>query len=519
MVRNERFLFKRAFKEIGLTIIRKTTIYSLIKSFKTLLTLKHQKSSYFSYTKMKKKHLSYSLITCLLSISQVFSASNKSTEITVNKTDTSKVICYTYPRLSPKSTDYKVRVNNKDVFVYNTSAAPFAAFTCNGSVQIEVEMPNASKNVTVNPLKHGIKTSIDGNRVSFVLPKPMAVALEVNGMPQLYIYANPTDSVSAPVSVPNVKYFKAGQIYEVGELYLKDNETVYIEGGAVVRGCLRASSAKNIHIKGYGVLDGGYYHKGIDEERSIVLKNCENSVIENIIMIEPSSWMIVLGGCNNVTVQNVKELGAVSTTDGVDIVGSKHIRINNCFFRNGDDCVAIKALDLKKHGDFSQDVEDVEVRGCSFISYSGGQAFEIGHELRTTFVRNIRFIDCDVLGVHGFGGVFGIHNTDRAFISNILYENIRVEHYYDKLIDMRIIKSRYFKDEERGKAENIVFRNISVTVSPYNPGYSISTIGGYDSKHLIQNVTFDNLTLNGIKVLNCDQLDLFTKQTSNIKFK
>lgn len=461
----------------------------------------------------------YAIFLGLFCISQPGFASNLGQLAMENQSDTTKVVNYTYPRLSPKSTDYKVRVNNKDIFVYNTSAAAFAAFACNGPVKIDIEMSNAAKNVTVSPVKNGIKTVIEGNHVSFQLPRPMSVAVEINGMPQLYIYANPIDSTPPSVSDSNVKYFKAGQIYEVGELQLKENETVYIEGGAVVRGCIRASSAQNVRITGYGILDGGYYRRGVDEERSIVLKECENSVIENIIMIEPSSWMIVLGGCRNIIVQNVKELGTVSTTDGVDIVGSKKIKIYNCFFRNGDDCIAIKALNLGKYGNFSEDVEDVEVKGCSFISYSGGQALEIGHELRTASISNIRFIDCDILGVHGFGGVFGIHNTDRAVISNILYENIRVEHYYDKLIDMRIIKSRYFKDQERGQARDIIFKNITVTVSQYNPGYSSSIIGGYDAKHMIQNVTFDNFTLNGVKVLNADQLDLFTKQVSNIKFK
>lgn len=465
------------------------------------------------------KHSTFFLILCLFCTFQSGFAGNLDHISTINQTDTSKVVCYTYPRISPKSIDYKVKVNNKDVFVYKTSAAPFAAFACNGPVLVEIEMPNASSNVTISPLKDDIKTIINGNHVSFQLPKPMSVAVKVDGIPQLYIYANPIDSNPPSASDSYVKYFKAGQIYEVGELKLKDNETLYIEGGAIVRGCVRASSAKNVCITGSGILDGGYYSRGINEEKSIVLKNCEDAVIENIIMIEPSSWMIVLGGCQNVMVQNVKQLGTVSSSDGVDIVGSKKIRINNCFFRNGDDCVAIKALDLGKYGNFNQNVEDVEIRGCSFVSYLGGNALEIGHELRTASISNIRFIDCDILGVHGFGGVFGIHNSDRAVISNVLYNNIRVEHYYDKLIDMRIIKSRYFQDEERGQVCDIVLKNISVTVSQYNPGYSVSTIGGYDTKHIFQNVTFDNFTLNGVKVLNGDQLDLFTKQAFNIKFK
>jgi len=84
------------------------------------------------------------------------------------------------------------------------------------------------------------------------------------------------------------------------------------------------------------------------------------------------------------------------------------------------------------------------------MAYVGGQAMEIGHELRTASVRDIRFRDCDVLAVHGHGGVFGIHNADRATVSDVLYENIRVEHHYEKLVDFRIVKSRWSKDDQRG---------------------------------------------------------------------
>jgi hypothetical protein len=44
-----------------------------------------------------------------------------------------------------------------------------------------------------------------------------------------------------------------------------------------------------------------------------------------------------------------------------------------------------------------------------------------------------------VIAAHGEGGVFTIHNGDRACISRVLYEDIRVEHFYDKLVDFRIM--------------------------------------------------------------------------------
>jgi polygalacturonase len=339
----------------------------------------------------------------------------------------------------------------------------------------------------------------------------------------LYVFANPIQQSTPDCNDPKVKYFKSGQVYEVGQLNLTSNETLYIEGGAVVRGSIFASSSENIRISGFGVLDGSYYVND-KNQRSILFADCKNSIIENIIMIEPTSWMIVLGLCENVTVQNTKQLGFVSTSDGVDIVGSKHIRVLNSFIRSGDDCVVVKAFDMSRFDDrltksFSADVEDVEANGCIVIAHKGGQAFEIGHELTTNSIKNIRFKNCDVLGVHDQGGVFGIHNTDRALISNILYEDIRVEHFYNKLVDFRIIKSRYFKDEDRGRIQNVLFKNIDITVTQYNPGYSISIIGGYNSDHKVENVVFDNFMMNGEKVVNANQLDLFTKEVSGIVFK
>ena len=429
---------------------------------------------------------------------------------------------YNYPRISPQNENFKVRANGKEIFVYNTSAEPFAAFSGSGIVHIEVETLQTKSDISISPKKLGIVSKFEGNKISFDLPSGNNVALVIESKPILFIYADKeAENIPSP-SGKGVYFFKAGQVYEVGELRLKDNETLYIEGGAVVRGCVRATSAKNVRIGGFGVLDGGYYSKG-GTCRTIVFEDCRNSIIEDITIIEPTSWMIVLGISSEITVRNVKELGSVGSTDGCDVVGSNKIRIENCIFRNGDDCIAIKSLDLRSHGsatlDFTGDVEDIEITGCTFVSYIGGTALEIGHELRTASIRNIRFTNCDIIGVHGYGGIFGIHNADRATVSDVLYENIRVEHYYNKLIDLKVIKSMWGKDSVRGQIRNVVLRNIAVTQSIYNSGYSMSLIGGYDSAHTVENVLFDNFMLNGVKVTNPDQLELYMKQAKDIKFK
>ena len=436
---------------------------------------------------------------------------------------TTRVTAFPYPRISPRSTTFRVRAGGQEVFVYRTSCGDFAAFECDGLVDVEIETPGAVKSVRVAPARHGITPAIRGDRVSLQLERPTHLLIEIDGLQQLYLYADAPDAQAPSPEDPNVRYFRAGQVYEVGELRLQSNQTLYIEGGAVVRGCVRATSATNVRIAGRGVLDGSYYRQGVDGRRSIMLEDCHDSCVEGIVMIEPSSWMLVLGACENVTVRGIKQLGEVSSSDGVDIVGSRHIRVQDCFCRNGDDCIAIKSLDLRSHGsgatlDYSQDVDDVEVSGCAFLSYRGGQALEIGHELRTASVRNVRFVDCDILAVNQYGAAFSIHNADRAIISDVLFEGIRVEHHYDKLLDFRIVESRWSKDKERGQIRDVTLRNIDVTISIYNPGYTCSVIGGPDAGHTVERVRFENFRLNGKPARNADDMDLYCKHASEITF-
>ena len=151
---------------------------------------------------------------------------------------TGNVEVYNYPRISPRSNDYKCKAGGNEIFVYQTSAGPFAAFSSSGAVNIEIEMLVESKNVSISPKRYGILPDVNGRLVSFTVPSPMLLALEMDGMPVLYIYINPLEKNAPVFNAPNVQYFKAGQVYEVGELYLHDNEILYIEGERL---CVAAS--------------------------------------------------------------------------------------------------------------------------------------------------------------------------------------------------------------------------------------------------------------------------------------
>jgi hypothetical protein len=134
-------------------------------------------------------------------------------------------------------------------------------------------------------------------------------------------------------------------------------------------------------------------------------------------------------------------------------------------------------------------------------------------------VRNITFRNCDVLSVHGHGAPFAIHNGDHATVSDVLYDDIRVEHYYDKIIDFRVLHSQWNRDAERGQIRNIHLRHIKIMPAIYNEGYTISVIGGYDAEHTAENIVLEEFYLGEQKVTNCDQLDLYLKHASGIEFR
>ena len=437
------------------------------------------------------------------------------------------VIYHDYPTICQRSDQYRVKINGRSTFVYYATVASFVSFESNDTVDVEISVAGRFRNIRILPLHLGITPEINGQTISFRLPSAKKVYVETDLEEQLFIYGNAIETDKPDPEAPGVTYFKAGQVYEVGELNLNPGETVYVEGGAVFRGSIRGTRANNAVIRGPGVMDGSYYSQQRRRRvRNLLIEDSRDVTIRDLIMVEPQSWTITMYHCENIVVDNVKEISHMGGTDGVDIVSSHGIRVVNSILRNDDDCIAVKAFTNKymTYSDITQNthlkgVADVLVTGCAIQTNEGGQVFEIGHELMEEPITNIRYVDCDVLGAHDFGGVFGIHNADGATISNILYENIRVDHYYNKLIDLRIVKSRFSGEEKIGRVEHIVFRDISVTASRFNEGYSISLIGGYDEDHKIMDVKFENFRINGVKVTNADQLDLYMKQAENVTFQ
>ena len=174
-------------------------------------------------------------------------------------------------------------------------------------------------------------------------------------------------------------------------------------------------------------------------------------------------------------------------------------------------------------------LRNIEVRNCVLWN-DWGRAFEIGAETVADSIYNIRFIDCDV--IHFVHMAMDIQNGDRAVVSDVLFEDIRVEepildraqiaeHVYlpeeiGKLVDLNIRANNYSKDTIRGKIENITFRNITYNGTPF----PITTMEGLSTAHSVSHINFENIIINGEKVSDQQGLRLQANDyVSNISIK
>lgn len=403
--------------------------------------------------------------------------------------------------------DFQLKVNGQDVFVYNSRTAAFAYFDFEDSVNVEVIFGGKIYSAELRPRSRMLSYTKHDNQLFFTLKKPENLIIEINENIKrpLFIFAGRPETDVPDRKDKNVIWFKTGKVYYPGTINLESGKTIYIEGGAVVKGSIIANGAKNIRICGRGVLDGSIFKKG--EKRMIQLTRCENVKVEGIIITESRHWTNPLTLCNHVKYENVKVVSGNDWDDGIDIVSSKNILISGCFIQSKDDCIAIKGGVTYFVNEYMPhfNVENVIIENCVLWNEIWGNGLEIGFETRVDSIKNIIFRNCDIVHAESEweGAAISIHNGDRAVISDITFENIRIEEGLFTLFDFRILSSKYSKDKQRGKIENVLFRNIDINI----PVLPKSIFEGFDETYSIKNVVFQDVRINGKPIEKPEELN------------
>ena len=420
---------------------------------------------------------------------------------------------YPAPAGEPLSSDFRVSINQTDVPVYLAAVATadparraristpdvasfrdhtsFVSFDMGASVTVTVTSPKPVESVKLLPHSSGITPVVDGNRVTFTIPRPQPLELEVNGdwVHGLQVFANPMETNAPNPNDPNVIYFGPG-VHQIEDLKVGSGKTVYVAGGAVLYGkanpaihggAVISLEGNNIVLRGRGVIDGSLCPL---HTRNLLAITGTNVLLEDVILRDSSTWTVPIRHSARVTVDSLKLFGYRGNSDGIDICNSRNVTVKHSYLRTMDDLIVVKTPD--RDGGESRDIEAKQCVLWNELAH----ALSIGAELRAN-VENVHFHDCDVIHDKGREWLLRVFHCDSANVHDVTFDNIRMEESR-RLISLWIGKAVWSRDAECGHIENVTFKDIRA-VGP-NPSIDLK---GYDSEHMVRGTRFENVVING----------------------
>ena len=471
-----------------------------------------------------------------------------------------EVIAYPAPNGIEASPDYQVQAGGKNIFAHKTPVLSFAAFELRGEAELVLTVNRPIKNPVIRPLALGIKPTVEGNTLRFHVSHPCHLVVEVDDdlRRPLFVFADgPEDNAPKP-SDPNVRFFEGGKVYEAGTIQLQDHETVYLAGGAVVRGIIRAKNVTGARILGPGILDASLRP---DKAKMMEFHSCTNIELNGPIVLGSFGWTIVPEFSEDIYLRNLKVLGWRDNDDGVDVVSCRRVTVDDCIFRTKDDCISVKALvnsgkstvawdnfepvapPLNSVGPSESNVDDLRVKNSTFWSSSVGHALTVGFELRAARIHGISFENCDIVKKEA-GPAFSIDNADFGAVEDVRFENIRVEDGCDKLLMLQVGFFKYSGDcpfeyarrnparkdtkgadwtqllnekraSKRGVIRNVLLKDILI-IGTRMPD---SEIKGFTPANEVSNVVFQNVTFQGKVLQSAAEANLRIQNATDIRFE
>ena len=417
------------------------------------------------------------------------------------------LVTYPAPEGAPLNGDFRVRVRlaggewqRVDTYLWKVdrveagrhTAEPssVAYFDFDGTVEVEVtSLKGRIDSCRVRPLSYGIAADVSGDRLTFTLDRPRMLSVEVNGdiFHNLQLFANaPQPKVKKG---KNVRYYGPGYYDLKGDsIHLKTGETLFIDGGAYIKGYVSTYGSDNVRIVGHGIVNPERQQAGIMVRYS-----------KNVIVDGPVTTQLPVGGSDGVSVSNAKCISWYGWGDGMNVFASNNVTYNHVFCRTSDDCSTIYCTRLGYHG------------GCRGIKVTDAVYWaDVAHPImiglhgdisRNEVIENVVYEDVDILDQAekqiDYQGCIGINNGDNILVRDITFRRFRVESLRcGMLFNFRVcFNQKYCSAPGRG------IENVTVDGLTYNGRQpNMSIMAGYNEERKIKGVKINGLVINGTPI-------------------
>lgn len=387
-----------------------------------------------------------------------------------------------------------VSIHGERQYVYPTSEQDICIFGCKDTVTVEISSPVANAtSVDVRPLAKNPEYRLESGKVKLRMTAGDRYAVEFNGAGAdgaLILFANPIDTEKPSPDDPDVIFYAKGKVYDTGVVNVRSNQTLYIEGGAVLNGHVQVSDASGVTIAG-----GGIINHQTSEEKGLGLKSVTNSTVRDITVVSASNWTTIASLCDGISFINFHSYATASLitetgveNDSLDLLGCSNVTHKGCFCCCHDDTYCIKT----EKWTTAAPSENISYEDCIAWNKGGGNGFEIGYELN----RNVSHVTYkDIYSIHMTdprnGNPFrraavSIHCGAAGTVSDVSYENVYIEEPRVYGIHMNILKTSYNIGEGvewgPGHIKGVKMKNVHMA---FKPAYG-NFLGGYDKDHRIE---------------------------------
>ena len=439
-----------------------------------------------------------SIVFCLL-VFNVFAVSNDSVVVYNPSVDIIKTM---------HNNDFSVKVRKpggdwKELFEYNVKVdqvigtghsvqnASMASFDFSGTVEVAVTSNKGNINsARVRPLSKGIKTKIEKNILYFTLTNPANLSVEINDdiFHNLHLFANPIEKNLPNPKGKNVIYFGPG-IHKIPnqKLIVPSNKTVYLAGGAVLKGQIVIDNVENVKICGRGI---------VDQEVRLGIKVAFS---KNVTIQDVFASQCFTGESDQVTIQNVKTISFFGWGDGMNIMAASNVLFDGVFIRSSDDCTTVYGT----RKEFKGGATNITMKNATLWADVGHPILigTHGNSEKPDVLENLNYQNIDILDQKekqlDYQGCMSINVGDNNLAKNVLFENIRVEDFREgQLLNIRVFYNAKYCTAPGLGIENVVFRNIEYKGKNANT----SIIAGYNENRKIKNISFENLKINGVLI-------------------
>lgn len=431
-----------------------------------------------------------------------------------------ELITYDVPdemRYTAHNDDFTVRVRVpggawKDVYEYavnvnmdQVTPASVVSFDFTGKVEVWVTCNNGLIHTArLRPLSYGLTPQVVGNSLRFSLDRPRKLSLEINGDKHrnLHLFANALRHDKPDPTDPAVIYFGPG-VHTPGDqpgdvFHIPSNKTVYLDGGAVLKGKLMIDGAHDVAILGNGIV--------YQPERGVEIRHSQRITIDGPLFINPDHYTVYGGGSSQLILRNIKSFACKPWTDGIDLMACSDVLVEDVFLRTSDDCIALYG----HRWDFYGNTRSIQVLNSTLwadvahptnIGVHGNAAIG-GDTIEQVVFSNIDILEHDE-DTRIAQGCLSIAAGDNNLVRHITYENIRIDDFEEgMLFNFQVMLSKKYGLAPGRGISNVLIKNVTYNGLTANP----SEIKGYAEDRIVKGVRIEGLTINGKKISDLSAL-------------